>query len=135
MNLLALYISSMFKIIFWWKCKYCSTTCLYLISAFDLPLVYYHCGLLGNILELFLEKATFITIAGKVFFFTTYVLLSQSMFCLILIIASGKTGGLPSVFGSTADQGSLKMVKLKPSGAFCCVLTSHFALVFHSSSS
>ena len=97
---LSVYISSMFKIIFLWKCKYCSTTWLYLIPAFDLPLVYYPCGVLGNNLELFLEKVTFITIAGKVFFSTTYhVLLSQSMLCLILIIASGKTCGLPSILG------------------------------------
>lgn len=51
-----------------------------------------------------MEKVTSVTIAGK-YFTTCHVLLLQSMFCLILIIASGKTGELPSLFGATADQG------------------------------
>lgn len=69
---------------------------------------------------------------------TCHVLLLQSMFCLILIIASGKTGGLPSLFGATADQGSPMMGNPEAfiKQRLLCANFSHFApVVFHHGSS
>lgn len=87
-----------------------------------------------------MEKVTSITIAEKALSSTMcHVLLLQSIFCSILIIASGKTGELPSLFWIRADQGSLIMgkpeayIKLR-----CCVQTllifhlSFFIIVHHS---
>lgn len=46
-----------------------------------------------------MEKVTSIALAEKALSsLTCHVLLLQSIFCLILIMAYGKTGGFPSLF-------------------------------------
>ena len=110
------------KLFILWKCKYCSTTCWYLLF-FNLIC----CWVITTVLYLiitwtfffFFEKVSSNAMAEKAFFSSTcHVLLLQNMFCLILIIASGRTGGHPSLFWNTASRSRFWdgwWVNLKPS--------------------
>lgn len=115
--------------------------CHLLTPAFlssDLPLGYYHCASLGHSLDpLWREWPLFPSLEMPFPLNPCPVLLLLSMLCLILIIASGKAGGLPSFLGATADQGSDdgQTRTLHKAEVVVCRLLSFCTWRFHHSSS